>query len=133
MDLGEKDRAEIEAVVRGLQDAWNAADGIAYGAAFAEDADFVTIRGEHYRGADTIAVGHAHIFRTRYAGTTACCTIEASRLLRPDVVLVHVKQQLSTPDGPFPMAPCARPSLVLTREAGRWRIAAVHNTLLAPA
>ncbi len=53
------------ALARQLQDAWNAADGAAFGKPFAPDADFVTIRGELHSG-PAIAAGHQAIFDTIY-------------------------------------------------------------------
>jgi uncharacterized protein (TIGR02246 family) len=50
--------------------AWNAADGAAFGALFAEESDFVNVRGEHHRGRDVIARGHQGIFHSIYAGST---------------------------------------------------------------
>ena len=52
-----------------LEQAWNAGDGAAFGAAYASDASFVTIRGDHIVGSAAIGAGHAGIFRTIYAGS----------------------------------------------------------------
>ena len=60
-------RTTAETLIKRLQDAWNAADGAAFGAPFAPDADFVTIRGELHSG-EAIAAGHQQIFDTIYAG-----------------------------------------------------------------
>jgi uncharacterized protein (TIGR02246 family) len=125
------DRAALESVVHQLEAAWNAMDGRAFAAPFAEDADFVTIRGEHFRGRAAIADGHAAIFRTIYAGSTNHMTIEAIRLLRPEVALVRVHALLDTPGGPLAGRHGARFSLVLTQESSGWEIAALHNTLEA--
>jgi uncharacterized protein (TIGR02246 family) len=130
-DLAADDRAALESVVSQLEAAWNAMDGSAFAAPFASDADFVTIRGEHFRGRPAIADGHAAIFRTIYAGSTNQCIIEGARLLRPEVALVHVHSLLDVPQGPLVGAHRARFSLVLTKEAGTWEIAALHNTLEA--
>jgi uncharacterized protein (TIGR02246 family) len=131
-DLAPADRAALESIVARLEAAWNAMDGPAFAAAFATDADFVTIRGEHYRGRPAIAAGHSAIFRTIYSGSTNRCTIEAVRLLHPQVALVHVQSVLDTPQGPLAGRHAARFSLVLTKEPGGWEIAALHNTLEAP-
>ncbi|MGH7721067.1 MAG: SgcJ/EcaC family oxidoreductase [Gemmatimonadaceae bacterium] len=96
-ELAPGDRAAIERLVGQLEAAWNSMDS----AAFADDADFVTIRGEHFRGRSAIAAGHAAIFRTIYAGSTTHLTIEAARLLRPEVALVHVHALLEVPQGPL--------------------------------
>jgi uncharacterized protein (TIGR02246 family) len=128
-DLAPADRAALETMVRKLEAAWNAMDGSAFAAPFAADADFVTIRGEHFRGRPAIASGHAAIFKTIYAGSTNHCTVEGARLLRPEVALVHVHSTLDAPTGPLAGRHGARFSLVLTKERGGWEIAALHNTL----
>lgn len=130
-DLTADDQAALVRVVDRLEAAWNAMDGPAFAAPFARDADFVTIRGEHFRGRPAIAAGHAAIFRTIYAGSTNQCIIERTRLLRPEVALVHVHSLLDAPQGPLAGRHGARFSLVLTKEPGGWEIAALHNTLEA--
>ena len=64
------DQDAFEDITRRMETAWKAGDGAAFAAPFAEDADFVNIRGEHFRGRDTIARGHDEIFRTIYAGSS---------------------------------------------------------------
>ena len=64
--LAPGDRAAIERLVRALEAAWNALDGAAFAAPFAVDADFVIVRGEHFRGRPAIAAGHAGIFGSIY-------------------------------------------------------------------
>jgi uncharacterized protein (TIGR02246 family) len=132
-DLTPADRAALENVVRQLEAAWNAMDGSAFAAPFADDADFVTIRGEHFRGRPAIAAGHAAIFQTIYAGSTNHLTIESARLLRAEVALVHVHALLDAPRGPLAGRHGARFSLVLTKEPAGWEITALHNTLEAAA
>ena len=128
-DLTAADRAAIETIVTHLETAWNAMDGDAFAAPFADDADFVNIRAEHFRGRDAVAAGHTAIFRSIYAGSTNRCTLESARLVRPDVALAHVHALLDSPQGPLKGRHEARFSLVLTREPGGWKIAAFHNTL----
>jgi uncharacterized protein (TIGR02246 family) len=130
-DMTADDRVALESVVSQLEAAWNAMDGPAFAAPFASDADFVTIRGEHFRGRPAIAAGHAAIFRTIYAGSTNQCIIEGARPLRQEVALVHVHSLVDAPRGPLAGKHRARFSLVLTKEAGKWEIAALHNTLEA--
>ena len=125
------DRGDLERIVAQLEAAWNAMDGPAFAAPFASDADFVNIRGEHFRGRPAIAAGHSAIFRTIYAGSTVHLTVESARLLRADVALVHVHSVLDVPSGPLAGRHRARFSLVLTREPEGWVIAAFHNTIEA--
>ena len=126
------DRAAVEAIVSNLETAWNEGDGHSFGAPFSRDADFVTIRAEHLRGREAISGGHAAIFRTIYAGSVNRFTVESLHLLRPDVALVHVYAVLDAPSGPLAGRHTARFSAVLTREAGGWQIASLHNNLAPP-
>ena len=130
-ELTAADRAALESLASRLEAAWNAMDGAAFAAPFAVDADFVNIRGEHFRGRPAIAAGHDAIFRTIYAGSENRCAVEAARLLRPDVALMHVRASLNVPHGSLAGRHGARFSMVLTKEPGGWEIASFHNTLEA--
>jgi uncharacterized protein (TIGR02246 family) len=121
---------EAQALATQMENAWNSADGPAFVAAFAEDADFVNVLGMHVRGRDAIAAGHDQIFRTVYAGSRVAYRVESTRLLRPDVALVHVEAGLDVPGGPMAGHHDARYSMVLTRDGGEWRIASFHNTFI---
>ena len=106
------EHVEAERLVGVLQAAWNAMDGVAFAAAFAEDADFVNILGEHFRGRKAVGVGHVGIFRTIYAGSTVVMKLERVRLLRPDVALAHVHSNLDVPQGPLAGLHVARFSML---------------------
>ena len=127
-DLPASERTAVEAIVGHLEAAWNAMDPEAFASPFAEDADFVNIVGEHHRGRAAIVAGHRAIFRDFYADSTTRLTLLAARLLRPDVALAHVFSELDAPKGPLAGRNTAVFSMVLTRENGRWQIAAFHNT-----
>ena len=127
--MNDTDRSSIEALVQSMEDAWNAGDGAAFAAPMANDADFVNVRGEHFRGRDTIAGGHSAIFRTIYAGSTNRYTLENARMLTPDVALIHVRAVMDAPAGPMAGRNHALWSAVLTRTAAGWEIASFHNTI----
>ncbi len=128
-DLPQADAAALDRIVRQLESAWNAGDGDAFAAPFAEDADFVNIRAEHHRGRPAIAAGHTAIFRGIYAGSTNRCSLEGARLLRPDVALARVLATLDCPTGPLAGRHRARFTMVLTRGPNGWEITSFHNTL----
>ena len=121
---------DAAALAARLESAWNAGDGAAFAAPFAEDADFVNVLGMHARGREAIAAGHEQIFRSVYAGSTVRYRVETARLLRPDVALVHLNASLTVPAGPMAGTDNAIPSLVLTRDGGEWRVASFHNTYI---
>jgi len=125
----EHDRTAIERLVQALETAWNAGDGVAFGATMTDNADFVTIRAEHFIGRDVIAAGHAEIFRTVFLGSTIRDTVDTARLLTPDLALVHVRSALDVPAGPLAGRHDALFSGELVRETKKWVIDAFHNTL----
>ena len=47
--LSPADQASVRSIVQGLENAWNTADGEAYAAAMADDADFVNVRADASR------------------------------------------------------------------------------------
>ena len=113
------------------EDAWNAADGAAFGALFTEESDFVNIRGEHHRGSVAIARGHQGIFDTIYAGSRARYEPELARSVAPGTIVALAAATLEVPTGPLHGVLNARMTIVITEQDGRWLITAFHNTLVA--
>jgi uncharacterized protein (TIGR02246 family) len=133
VDLAPADRAGLEKIVRRREAAWNASDG----SAFARRSRPMPT--SSMSGGSTSAGGTRSLLGTRgssgpiYAGSKNDYTVEGARLLRPDVALVHVYAMLDVPRGPLAGSHRARFSLVLTKERGGWKIAALHNRLEAAA
>jgi uncharacterized protein (TIGR02246 family) len=112
-----------------LERAWNTADGAAFGAAFADDSEFVDIRGGHHRGATAIAEGHQGLFDSIYAGSTICYRLGTARQVAPGCVLAVAEATLDVPGGPAPGTHRSRLTAVISGAYGRWSIAAFHNTI----
>lgn len=123
---GGKDEDAIRQIVRQLQDGWNAHDGKAFAAPFAEDADYVIVNGMKIKGREEIEKGHAGIFSTFYKESHNVATLKSVRFLRPDVAVAHVEWNLEVKPGGEKAK--AMNSLVLTRDGGKWSIASFHNT-----
>ncbi len=115
-----------------LEQAWNEADGRAFGQPFAAEADFVDIRGEYHRGQEAIAAGHQAIFDSIYKGSSTNYKLIQARELSDDVILAHATGVLKAPSGPLVGEHSAVQSLVLVRGGDEWKIAGFHNTLVAP-
>jgi uncharacterized protein (TIGR02246 family) len=120
----------VSNLVGELEKAWNAADGAGFARSFAEDADFVNIRGEHFRTRESIAKGHQMIFDTIYKGSVVRFQVAAVRGIAPTVLLAHVKSALKAPTGPLAGEHGSLFTLVLVQDQNHWRIAAFHNTLV---
>ena len=128
-DVSEADQAAFGRILQQLQSAWNAGDGVAFGTPMTEDADFVTIRGDHLRGRQAIVVSHSGIFSSIYAGSRNQLSLESVRMLDENVGLVHVRSVLEAPTGPLAGTHEATFSAVLLRGNGRWQITSFHITL----
>lgn len=114
-----------------LEKAWNAADGAAFARPFADDADFVNIRGDHFRTREVIAKGHQVIFDTMYKGSVVRYHVTDVRAVTPEVLVAHVKSRLNAPTGPLAGEHGSLFTLVLVQHDNEWRIASFHNTLVA--
>ena len=121
----------VSEIIAKLEQAWNVADGNGFGQPFAEDADFVNIRGEHLRTRDVIAKGHQGIFDTIYKGSVVRYELAGVRLIAPAVLLAHVNATLKAPAGPLAGEHRSLFTMILVHDEKNWRIAAFHNTLVA--
>jgi uncharacterized protein (TIGR02246 family) len=113
-----------------LEQAWNSSAGAAFGAAFADDSEFVDIRGGHHRGTTAIAEGHQDLFDSLYARSTICYRLETARQVAPECVVAVAEATLDVPSGPVPGTHRSRLTAVIRAADGGWSIAAFHNTLL---
>ncbi len=122
------DEAAIRAVVQQVQDGWNAHDAKVFSAPFAENADYVVINGMTIKGRTEIEKGHAGIFSTIYKDSKNAATVKAVRFIRPDVAVVHIQWNLEYQMGGEARKGQAMNTMVMTKEAGKWSIAAFQNT-----
>ena len=118
----------IYELVRVLEDAWNSSNSQRFASVFADDADFITVLGKHYNGRGPIDAGHRAIFDTIYKGSRNRYTIEGVRFVRPDVVVVFVRALLQLAEN---KTISARPTMVLTKENGKWQVEVLQNTVVA--
>lgn len=113
-----------------LELGWNSADGSRFAQPFADDADFVDIRGDHHRGQAMIANGHDAIFASIYKASRITYAVVDARHLSDDVILGHARSTLVAPSGPLAGTHVALASVVLLRSGPQWKIAAFHNSLV---
>jgi uncharacterized protein (TIGR02246 family) len=114
-----------------LEKAWNRADGAAFGAVFADEADFVDIRGTHHRGSrDVIGHGHQMLFDSIYAGSTVHYQPDVARPVAPGAVIAIATSTLDAPSGPLQGRNHSRISATIVETGDGWKITAFHNTLL---
>jgi uncharacterized protein (TIGR02246 family) len=129
------DEQAIRQVVTEMTEGFNSHDGRAASSMYLPEARLVTVRGEVMEGQVAIEKGLTSIFETRAKAATQRTLSVSIRLLRPDIALVHVTNELSglvAPDGTA-LPPHQELSLrVLSKQDGRWQVAAFHNTMARP-
>src|SRR3982750_135670 len=99
--MNANDEQMVSEIVSKLEKAWNAADGRGFAQPFAEDADFVNIRADHFQTRSVIAQGHQNIFDTIYKGSVVRYRLATLREISAKVLLAHVKATLKVPTGPL--------------------------------
>lgn len=114
-----------------LERAWNSGDGARFGEPFAEDADFVDIRGARHRGKGAIGGGHQAILDTIYRGSTVRYHLVDQSVLADGCRLAVVEATLEVPEGPLAGVNRSTITAVMTRAGTGWKIRAFHNTLVA--
>ena len=127
-----KDEAMIRANVKQMETGWNAHDSKAFAAPFAIDADYVVVNGMYAKGRDEIEKGHTGIFTTIYKDSRNAATIKSVRFLRKDVAVVHVEWNLEFSAGGETRKGRALSTMIMTKEKGKWNIAAFQNTPIQP-
>lgn len=136
-----RDEEQVRQTVSGFVDAWNRHDMDAFGKLFAPDADFVNVAGDWWQGREAIQREHAYSHGAipvdtagepvRHYGIFKTSTLRFPRMevrfLRTDVAVVHVSMELLG-DTRTPNARQTTATFVLTRQDGKWLIAAAQNT-----
>lgn len=115
-----------------LEHAWNEGDGPAFGEPFAEETDFVDIRGVHHHGnAEMVGAGHQAILDSIYQNSKVRYAVTGARALSPTTILVIATATLDAPQGPLAGVNSSLITAVLSRAGARWAITAFQNTLVA--
>ena len=128
------DEEAIRAIIAEMTEASNRNDATAVTRLHAEDADFVTVRGERFTGAAELGRRLATLFATRGAVRVKTLGVTV-RFIRPDVAIAHVTNELDGlvgPDGHRLPAQQEISIRVFAKERASWRVAAFHNTMLRP-
>ena len=120
--------AEVRALYRQLLDAWNSADGDAFGALFSDQGEVIGFDGSDNKGRDAITAEMSRIFADhetgRYVGK-----VRGVRFLRSDVAVLRSVAGL-VPAGQSDIEPKlnAQQTLVAQEIEGTWRVLLYQNT-----
>ena len=129
------DEAAIRSVIDSTTDAFNRHDPQAWLRLATADAELITARGETMSGAAEIERGLTALFQGRNRNARVRTLDIRLRLIRHDVALVHVTNEISGVFGASrqTLPPSRELSLrVLVTSQGVWRMTALHNTVVQP-
>jgi uncharacterized protein (TIGR02246 family) len=127
--------AAIRQVIVEMTDRFNNHDGKAASRMYTPDARLVTVRGDVMSGPAEIERGLSAIFAARAKNATQRTMDVKIRMIKPDIAFAYVTNELSglvAPDGRSLPAHQELSLRVFVRDGGSWRVAAFHNTMIAP-
>jgi uncharacterized protein (TIGR02246 family) len=119
------DDRQIRALWDRMTRGWAAGSGADFATAFAEDVEFISVRGTDEGGRTGVADRHDQLFASAYRGTTLSADVRLIRHLSTDVAVVHATSRITRPDG-TPAADTHAQAVVERRDGG-WQIVAFHN------
>jgi len=131
-DSKAEDEAAIRANVEQMAKGWNMKSGAEFSKPFAEDSDYVVINGMHIKGRAANAEAHQQIFDTIYKDSSLVAAVKQIRFLRPDVAVVHGVSNLTFKFNGEEKKGSGFVTLVMTKDNGKWSIAAFQNTSIQP-
>lgn len=122
---------EIKANMQAFADAWNIHNAKQLATVFAEDADFVNVAGQWWKGQAELEQGHANAFANHLRNTRISFPDTQIKFLKPDLVIYHSIWQMdgfTNPDGKSLPAKHGILTAIAQQKNGQWQIVAVHNT-----
>ncbi len=117
-------------LVAALAEAWNTKDAKAWGAPFAEDAEFTNVLGMTQVGRQAIEDNHRLIFQTFFKDSRVIATEIQARFIREGVLAARVWWEMTGARGPQGQEiPLRRTlmTLIATARDGQWGVDVVHN------
>jgi uncharacterized protein (TIGR02246 family) len=124
------DDGAIRNIVADFAKSWNTPGMPGFEKLFAPNADFVVISGHWHKGRDDIVTYHRGMLGRGYKGSHLTAEKIDVRFVRPDVAVAHVAWHADyTSREGSPAVRTALMTIIVTKDEGRWEIAAAHNTL----
>src|SRR5512140_1514389 len=93
-NMSGSEETALAELVADVEDAWNAHDMRRFAARFAEDADFINVRGWWWRGRDEIERRHALLHETMFGESSMSLELASTREVCRGVVLAHVRWRM---------------------------------------
>ena len=82
------DENAVRIVIQSLDKAWNQGDGTAWAVHYAEDGEFINVRGAVFEGRPVVEKHHKEILTSSFKGSKVKSVIRRLEWLGPDAVIV---------------------------------------------
>jgi uncharacterized protein (TIGR02246 family) len=133
--LSSQDDAEVRAIVAQFANTWNRHDMKEMHELDSEDAQWINVAGNIWRGKPTVFKGHGVIHRTIYAKTPMRIEEVEVRPIAPNVAVVVAQmwfgRGLIPPSVEVPEVR-TRGSFIMAKRDGAWKIVHFQNTTIDP-
>ncbi len=120
-----QDEEAIVALVAAREMAWNAGDTVAYAQLLTEDVDIVSATGRPARGREAVLKLYAEQHANAFDGVRTHTKVTLVRMIGKEVALADVSYALE--GGKVDSIRRGTMAMVLRKDAGRWRIAAIRS------
>jgi uncharacterized protein (TIGR02246 family) len=118
------DEKKIRSVFDKMQTAWENNDSEKFSECFTEDSDFVSFRGEHFKGKENNFSKHVHSNNTRLY-----INIKSIRFLNNEMAIVHAEgkklHEYETVTGKCKLSYTTN---IMVKENGEWKITSFHHS-----
>jgi uncharacterized protein (TIGR02246 family) len=131
MNNQEQSIQAIKANMQTFADAWNIHDATQLATVFAEDADFVNVAGQWWKGRAELEQGHANAFANHLKNTRMSFPNIQIKFLKSDLAIYHSTWEMNgliSPDGNSLPPKHGILTAIAQQKNGQWQIIAVHNT-----
>lgn len=123
------DEKKIRLVFETMQKAWAESDAKTFGSCFTEDSDFVSFRGDHYKGRDSNVAAHQKLFGGALKNTSLYVNIKSTRFLNDSMAVVHAEGTvLKAFESVSGSCKLSYTTNILVKEKGEWKITSFHNS-----
>jgi uncharacterized protein (TIGR02246 family) len=94
MSMSGSEEKALAELVADVEKAWNSHDMSRFAARFAEDADFINVRGRWWQGREEIEQRHTLLHETIFRESSMSLELASTREVCPGVVLAHVRWRM---------------------------------------
>ena len=118
------DEKKIRSLFDTMQTAWDNNDAKAFGECFTEDSDFVSFRGEHFKGRENNFSKHV-----QFNNTKLYINIKSIRFLNNEMAVVHAEgKKLQEYETLTAKCKLSYTTNIMVKENGEWKITSFHHS-----